>query len=189
MTRSRRSLTTGSTSSWTAATDRDTTPQSKRRPAPIRHNPAPTELVEQHAGVGQPRPIAPPYRSSFRPDRTVYRTGGESAACYRIAGEMRATRTALPDAHQRRGGVSGPSPSRPRILSVLAFFASADSGRRHARSPCRPVGTRRVHGAGAGGLRNASMLRVGAARWLAGGLVWSFGRVGQRAPRVWCRRS
>ena len=37
---------------------------------------------------------------------------------------------------------------------------------------------------GAGRLCNKPMLRGGAARWLAGGLVWSFGHVGQRALRV-----
>ena len=103
---------------------------------------------------------------------------------------MRATRTALPDlTSEEEKGVLGPGPSRRRILSVLGFSLPLT----------RVVGTLARHADPEGlggsmeralvGLRNASMLRVGAARWLAGGLVWSFGRVGQRAPRVWCRRS
>jgi hypothetical protein len=189
MTRPRRSLTTGSTSSSTEATDRDT-PQSKRyRRPPIRHNPASAELVEQQVGVGHPRPIAPPAaaRSGLTERSTVPRE--ESAACYRIAGEMRATRTALPDPHQGRGGgVSRPDSSRPPITLgsglSLALTHVADA-------LARPAERRRLGPVPRGALAGCVMIDepLRAARWPASGLVSSFGQVGQLARRVRCRRS
>ena len=90
ITRSRRSLTTGSTSSHTATTDTHTTAKSKRRKrAQISHSPTSTELGEPHARVSQQRHIAPPGR--FRSDRTIYRPTGTD----HTAGRTRATRTAL----------------------------------------------------------------------------------------------
>ena len=72
ITRSRRSPTTGSTSSQTATTDTDTTAKSKRRKrAQISHSPTSTELGEPHARVSQQRHIAAP--GQFRSDRTIYR--------------------------------------------------------------------------------------------------------------------
>ena len=62
----------GSTSSYTTATDTDTTAQSKRhRRTQIGHNPTSTELGEPHVGVSQQPLIASPCRGQIGSDRTI----------------------------------------------------------------------------------------------------------------------